>query len=377
MVEARLRAAIGLTLALALWARHSSAQEDCSLRCELRVVADDCSEGRSTLASGTPLEVVFACRGGCQRELAVAEPRVVGVPCGEAVVGRFEPTGRSCDDLPVQRFSLLLPSGRSYRIVWLDESRAEIAVGEPSSTTPDCRTQVAEDVHPPDTPPQGRHPAPPPLPPPEEGSSPSEPVRDFDARPGSIVEVGLGPFAAVTGRTDRSGTELGGYALIGLHHVDSFVSESQQRAFARTITIVNPLLPLVALLGPSDAILGNEQGVDLRLSVRRAFLDDRDPTTAYEALVDPVFKVSFGRWRTDAMLGSLVPYVGAEKSPDTALAASFGWSIYPFDYRLTNALILAFDPVALGFRVPLDGDQVSVQGTVRVGLHFTPLSPDR
>lgn len=198
---------------------------------------------------------------------------------------------------------------------------------------------------------------------------PCTPVRDFDDVKGWIMEQGFDLRGAYVKREHVSAWELGGAAVIGFHHVSHFVATDNERGFARMMTI-QPALVLTALLGPSDAILGNEQGLDLRVQVHRVLPDEGDPGTAYELLLDPKFAVSFARWRTNALVGSFLPYVGVEKRPDAALALSFGWSLYPFAYLLTDHLILDVNPFTAGIRAPFDGEHVSAQLVAQVGLHL-------
>ncbi len=343
---------------------------ECQLECRAIVVDEQCRElPEPKLANGARVRVKITCTGGCG-DSVVHDPLLRSADCGDVAEGAFAIAEANCEGVPILEFRGTPKPNHRYKLSHHGRPVATVTFGTPPETKAVCPNVQL----PPRRPPPRHNPMP--LPPPQqqnpmplaEPDEPAEPVRHWDARTGLFWEVGLGPRAAVVDRTDKRGGRVGGTLRVGVHYLSPITGKEWRRDFVRFGPLVT--MGAGALLGPSAAVWGNEQGVDLRATIERQYLKEEDGSTGYEFVLHPVLAVSTGRFRTNSLLGSIAPYLGVAKNHDTALGLAFGWGIFPFAYRLTNHLAIDFDLLRLGVRIPFDGELASAQSFTSVSLVF-------
>lgn len=334
-----------LFVALAVLLGTRTARAACTTECTARLVDPACQNVERVIAGGSYVDLAASCTATCTEAgvLARGEVSPTSVPItastGEYGGGLLE-AGRTCDGIAVYRWATPVESGiyrfgtREFVVRGVDRvDRALLIASAPREAEP-----------------------------------PRTPPRDWEDRRGFALELGAGGSGALIDRGSFAG---GGSVLVGLHAVREPIREDHGEKFSwpvseglRWCTPFGCGMPLLLLFAPTDSLLGNDRGVDLRAEV---IATDGGPMVRIG--VQPVMRYAHGFARTGTFFGMFLPEIAFVTGGSRSDALAFAWSAYPVEFLVDRRhLAVGFEPLRAGFRVPLDGSPVA--GEMRTELSF-------
>lgn len=301
------------------------------------------------------LTVASRCRGATGEGWDAPKPLAPLVPAPERA-GAFQDR-----DASIWSYRGRLPSGRVQVVVsradgvLVDvDGAAELPACAPPPPPPSIAGGGTTWTPPPWTPP----PSPPPPEPRDLGAA------RWDDRRGVVWEIGGGPHGFYG---KDPGLTVGGVVTFGVHWVAPKQREGSEKSgeIFPSVPETRWCVPIAcafagALFMPSEVLLGNELGVDLRVS---------GDAEAGRAALRPVARASLGTLRTPSMFGFLAPEVGLRSTfGPRGTDFTVGWSLFPIEWRASGALVVGVEPLLATWRVGLD--HRGGTGELSAGLTF-------
>lgn len=204
---------------------------------------------------------------------------------------------------------------------------------------------------------------------------PSPGADRWEDRRGLVSEWSGGPSFLVIGTRGRSPTEHLGYTVIFGAHLMRRIS--REPAHEKTGEIFGEseamrwCMPVACgalglLFAPSGSLVGNELGFDVEVT---------GANDLGRIGLRPVLRYSHGKFRTPSLLGIFTPSVALTRADTEDGVRNFfvvGWSLFPFDWRISDSLALGFDPLRAGAMVDLAGGRGRSEISSSFVIRFAP-----